>query len=459
MEEFRLDPKYSNIFWHQGVKVFEDGILNSQKGQVKVAHLENDVTKAMLNLFEHCSSKVLNAFLQMIGIKQAPGAFNFEFQVTDTESLRSKPVRIMLCIISASTGRGSSSSYKAMHSIPDACIYSKDTAILIEAKTQSPLIRIQIESHINHYLGTATRERTVTWEDISEKFKLIDLKGQDLFLVTQFLEFLELIGISEFNGFSEIDFAMLGALGKIPDEDFSDFKRLFHRKTDKFMALLEAEIAPIYSFKPFKSYVSRVKTNTIGTYSGFNFFDDDPSLHNNYYPNININYLNHCVDLTLNAETKPSVKCVLSCIKKKAEKLDIVLKKIQTLKILVYYKIQYQPMDHFIWNLVPGFPKSSGTFNSADILDELKIFESHWSDFKDTILYQMEAGHLKHSSDRVYTVKEIDFARKRNTRPNYVIRFGRQYPIDQVTKKKKKIVQFFKGEIVKLKPLAELILN
>ena len=49
-----MDPKYSNIFWHQGVKVFEDGILNSQKGQIKVAHLENDVTKAMLNLFEHC---------------------------------------------------------------------------------------------------------------------------------------------------------------------------------------------------------------------------------------------------------------------------------------------------------------------------------------------------------------------------------------------------------------------
>ena len=203
-----MDPKYSNIFWHQGVKVFEDGILNSQKGQIKVAHLENDVTKAMLNLFEHCSPKVLKAFLQMIGIKQAPGAFRLEFQVADTESFRNKPVRIMLCIISSSTGQNSSSAYTAIQSIPDACIYSKDTAILIESKTQSPLIRNQIESHINHYLGTATRERIITWEDISEKFKLIsnDLKGQDLFLVTQFLEFLELIGISEFNGFSEIDF-------------------------------------------------------------------------------------------------------------------------------------------------------------------------------------------------------------------------------------------------------------
>ena len=81
-----MDPKYSNIFWHQGVKVFEDGILKSQKGQIKVAHLENDITKAMLNLYEHCSPNVLKAFLHMIGIKQAPGAFGLKFQVADTQS-------------------------------------------------------------------------------------------------------------------------------------------------------------------------------------------------------------------------------------------------------------------------------------------------------------------------------------------------------------------------------------
>ncbi len=56
-----MDPKYSNIFWHQGVKVFKETVLKSKKGQVKVAHLENDVTKALINLFQHCSPKVLKA--------------------------------------------------------------------------------------------------------------------------------------------------------------------------------------------------------------------------------------------------------------------------------------------------------------------------------------------------------------------------------------------------------------
>ncbi len=56
-----MNPKYSNIFWHQGVRIFEEMILKSKQGQIKVAHLENDVTKALINLFQHCSPKVMKA--------------------------------------------------------------------------------------------------------------------------------------------------------------------------------------------------------------------------------------------------------------------------------------------------------------------------------------------------------------------------------------------------------------
>ncbi|MBN1273438.1 MAG: hypothetical protein JXB26_14315 [Candidatus Aminicenantes bacterium] len=74
-----MNPKYSNIFWHQGVKVFEEKILMGKKGQIKVAHLENDVTKALIYLFQHCGHNVLGVFLRLIGIKQAPETFAFEF--------------------------------------------------------------------------------------------------------------------------------------------------------------------------------------------------------------------------------------------------------------------------------------------------------------------------------------------------------------------------------------------
>ncbi len=49
-----MNPKYSNIFWHQGVKIFEETVLKSKQDQIKVAHLENDVTKAR-NPACHCA--------------------------------------------------------------------------------------------------------------------------------------------------------------------------------------------------------------------------------------------------------------------------------------------------------------------------------------------------------------------------------------------------------------------
>jgi len=454
-----MDPKYSNIFWHQGVKVFEETVLKSNKGQIKVDHLENDVTKALINLFQHCSPKVLKAFLQMIDVREAPRAFDFEFQVTDTKAFRQKPHRIMLSIVSASTQMKSSSSYEVLQSYPDACIVSKDNAILIESKTQSPLIQEQIQSHIKHYLGTATKERIITWEEISNKFRLISksLKDLDRFLVSQFCDFLELIGISEFNGFSELDFSMLGSLGKIPDEDYADFKRMFHRKISKFMDLLKAEVQPILDFTNFDVYISRLPTQAVGTHSGFYFYDEDPKIHINHYPNVNINYHEHFMELTLNAETQSSVKRFLSSFKNDSEKIDIVLAKIPEMKLLIYYKVQFRPMDNFVWDFIPGFPKDTGNFRLAEVLNEIQTFKKQWAHFKSTILYKMKSGMLRHPSGRLFNKTEMDFVSSKNPRPNYAIRFGRQYAVAQMAKKQKGIVIFFNKEIAKLKPLMEWV--
>ena len=456
-----MDPKYSNIFWHQGVKLFEEKVLKGRKGQIRVAHLENDVTKALLNLFEHCSPKVLKAFLQMVGVKQVPKAFALDFQVTDTAAYRKMSKRMMLSIVAASTQIRSNETYKAMKSIPDACIYSLDTAILIESKTQSPLIQEQLQGHIKHFFGSATHERVITWEDISEKFRLLSrsLKDLDRFLVDQFCAFLDLIGISEFSGFSELDFAMLGWLGKISDEDYTDFKRLFHRKITRFMEHLKTAVEPTLRFKKYNIYISKLPTQSVGTHSGFYFYDADPKIHINPYPNININYREHCIDLNLNSETRASVKPILGCLINKPQKLEAVLDRIGKIQILFFYKMQYLPMDNFVWDVIPGFPKNADTFKSANVLEELHDFETQWPDYKHSILYQMESGRTRHSSGRLFNETEISYARSKNPRPNYDIRFGWQYPADKIAGKKKQIIPFFKKEIAKLKPLVELILK
>ena len=136
-----MDPKYSNIFWHQGVKIFEDDILNSKTGRIRVAHLENDVTKAFINVMQYCSPKVLKSFLRMIPVKDPPESFNYDFQITAERNYRDLKKKFMLAIISSSTPTISDPQYAVLKSIPDAAIYNQNTVILIESKTQSPLIQ------------------------------------------------------------------------------------------------------------------------------------------------------------------------------------------------------------------------------------------------------------------------------------------------------------------------------
>ncbi|MBN1273437.1 MAG: hypothetical protein JXB26_14310 [Candidatus Aminicenantes bacterium] len=371
------------------------------------------------------------------------------------------PNRIMLSIVSTSLPSISSDSYHVKCSIPDACIHNQNTAVLIESKTQSPLIQEQIQGHIKQYLGTATKERTISWENISEMFRdlLKRLKGMDRFLVKQLCDFLELIGISEFNGFSETDFSMLGYLGKIPDEDYADFKRLFLRKVTKFMDLLKDDVKPVLDVKNFGSYIGKLNIQNAGAFSGLYFYDDDPKLHINYYPNINIQYYDHSMELSLNAETKSSVKRMFSCIKKKAESFDAFVRKHPDARLIFFYKFQYFPMNHFVWEPIPGFPKEFGAFEVGNIIKEIETFEKQWHSIRRTILYRMEVGKLSHSSGRIFNEKELDFARSNNPRPNYVFRFCRQYPVEMMIAKKKNIVQFMKQEIMKLKPLVELVLS
>ncbi len=252
-----MNPKYSNIFWHQGVKVFEESLLKTESGRVKIEHLENDVTKALLNLFEHCDRKVLKMFLKLIGVKESPHAFDFDFQITENQTYHHMRNRILLAIETESTKRKSDPSYNKSKSRPDACIYSENNAILIVAKTQSPLIPEQIENYIKQFFGNATKTPTITWEMISEGLNLIKntLKGQDRFLVSQFYDFLDLIGVAEFNGFKKSDFKMLGSLGKVNTEDFIDFKRIFLKKIEKFMQNLEMEIKQILTTEKYASHI------------------------------------------------------------------------------------------------------------------------------------------------------------------------------------------------------------
>ena len=456
-----MDPKYSNIFWHQGIKIFEQSFLKSTAGRIRMEHLENDVTKALLNLFQHCSGKVLGAFLSLLGVKGRSETFDFDFQITGESSFSQKPHKIMLALISSSTRKASDPSYVVEQSRPDACIYNKDTAILIEAKTQAPLVTEQLESHIRHYLGSGTIERTITWEAISEKFGIIRkrLPRLDQVLVAQFCEFLELIGIAEFNGFTKSDFSMLGSIGKVPSEDYLDLKRMLGKKVEKFMKLLDEAIGPGFWARNNRSRVSKVDAIHPGLWSAFYFYDEEPDIHVNHYPNVNLRYNEGGIELSLNAEIQNSVKHLLTNMEKNVEIFENISSKLSDFTFSAFYKLQYLPMDHFVWNLIPGYPKPLDALKSAAVLSSIKAFEMNWPDFRNTLLYEMKSGMLKHASGRFFTQKEIDFANKMNSKPTYAVGVGKRYAASQIDKQGKTIVKCFRDEIRRLRPLSNFVIS
>jgi len=366
-----------------------------------------------------------------------------------------------LAIVTESTKTISAPSYNKSISRPDACIHSENTAILIEAKTQSPLIQEQNDNHIKHFLGTATDTHRITWEMISERLKLLntDLKGQDRFLVSQFSDFLDLIGVAEFDGFSKSDFMMLGSIGKMTTEDFIDFKRIFLKKIEKFMKYLKKDIDPIINTNKYNYYIMKGGLNSPETFSAFYFYDESPKTHINKYPNLNFIYSESGIQFTITGEIKSSFKIILRKILEHPEEFSKIANKLKEFNFFLYYKLQFAPMDKFIWNLVPGFPKNMGTFQADDIVSAIKNFEKDWINFKNTTIFQMKSNVLKHFADKYFNEKEISFAENKNPRPNFAIRIGRRYEAEKIDKLGKKIVPHFKKEISKFNKLIDFVIQ
>ncbi|MFW9940477.1 MAG: hypothetical protein ACFFFT_05510 [Candidatus Thorarchaeota archaeon] len=454
-----MDPKHSNIFWHQGVKIFKEEYYETEAGKVKIAHLENDVTKSLLNLFRHCSPKVLKEFLKLIQVRDHPDSFEFDFQVTDTNRYRQRKNRIMLSIIGSGCEMKSNPNYLVEKGQPDACIFNDNTAILIEVKTQSPLIYEQIQGYINLYLGSAIVEKSITWEEISEQLRNIekDLPILDRFLVGQFLDFMELIGIAEFSGFKLNDFFMLGELGKIPNEDYIDFKRVFHKKVDKFMSLLYKEITNIIIFKPYYFKVPPINTRNPEVWSAFYFYDTEKEIHVNQYPNLNFNYFTNGINLSINAEVKSSVKIILDKVKKSPKLFEKLVQELDGFLFTLYYKFQFLPMDNFIWKAIPGYAINSENFSSEKILNDIYAFEKGWKALKRTFIFEMKSGVIWHPSGRLFTENEINFLKNNNQNPNFSIRIEKYYKPQQISNLKRNVIKFFMREIKKFKKIIEFL--
>lgn len=458
-----MQSKYSNIFWHEGVKIFGERMAASEAGRVRIDHLENDVTKALLNIFEHGSRAILGAFLRLLRVKDAPESFSFDFQVTDTTAYRTQPRRLMLVIKAAATPTKSQASYNVGTSRPDGCIANDRTAILFEVKTQSPLVPEQVQSHVRHYLGTATEYRELTWEEISDAFRVLGqtrkLPPLDSFLIEHFLELLVLLGMDRFHGFPESDFITIGEETRMTPGEYLDFRRQFMRKAEKFTARMFEAVKDAFPFRQLDYYPrSELRSNPTG-WTAIYFHDGDPRISVNEYPNINFNYHRSGILLSLNSEVNTAITKVLAAMRRDPAAIESAINGLGGMRLTLYMKLQFRPNDHFIWKILPGYPLDSAEVRVERVLADIAQLEREWDKHRRTMLFEMEQGLLLRSSGERYSELELRHAAERNPRPKFAIHVENRYSAEVVAQLGDGIVRHIAADIRRASDYMRLVVG
>lgn len=172
-----------------------------------IRQLENNTTKALINTLEHGRERVVLPFLEWLGVRaDEKPRFYLQRSMLPEVAIRKKKLRLLLALLHRTVGIPLDACEKAApaDSRPDAWIVGKDFAILIESKVFAPFDQEQMKLHLNKLFGDEPpKYREITWADIHKFFLNLctHLQGLEAWLVQQFAEYLEVIGMNDFCGF------------------------------------------------------------------------------------------------------------------------------------------------------------------------------------------------------------------------------------------------------------------
>src|SRR3989344_11429 len=192
---------------HQNLFYYYRGPSNRK--QLNENQLEDNATKSLINVLEFSNKlndkNISNCFLSMIGLEESP-VVSFGLQCNGSESR------------------------------PDGLIRLNAKSIVIETKIDALWDKSQINNHLKDLrtddllllIGKNkpeedflkdNRVKFISWREVYSSFKILKLKSEMQEFLNQFLEYLEIIGVSDFCGFDENDFEIVGKLKKKDVED------------------------------------------------------------------------------------------------------------------------------------------------------------------------------------------------------------------------------------------------
>jgi hypothetical protein len=158
---------YNNIFHYYR------GQTRNGSEEIKQLQIENNTTKAFINVLQHSSPMLTMRFLDWLGLyTKETDKFEYMYQVSN-ELHRKTPQAIVVGI--ADTKEVKHTSQNKKYNIPDGAILSNSVSILIETKIglNSYLNIDQLEGHKKRFaIGQEVRENIIiTWDEVRAFFK------------------------------------------------------------------------------------------------------------------------------------------------------------------------------------------------------------------------------------------------------------------------------------------------
>lgn len=249
-----MDPHKNIFFYYRG-----PSDRTAEGAAVWDRQLENNTTKALVNLLELATPPAaLVPFLKLVGVRvpgeePQPRYFMSLQHAPEAAQRARRRVAVLLCPPRTRIHTGGRAGGR-----PDACIYcaARSTAVLIETKVVPHITRGQLAGHLRDAGWPAsTPWRRVSWEELFRLFRSASVKVSrpvDQILLGQFLQYLELIGMAPFEGFSEQDFDFFVT----SNEDYAPILRAkLQRFGVEVYSRLNLSLKRIYSEGP---YVGRI---------------------------------------------------------------------------------------------------------------------------------------------------------------------------------------------------------
>jgi hypothetical protein len=202
-----MKPHHNVFFYYRGARSAEGPIGYDLQ-------LENNTTKALINRLQYGGDRTVSEFMRLAAPKMnfgSPSSIKYRLQTSPllVQKVRHRRIVTVTSGLDAAVAPAEPVVVSTIGlGLPDALIYHlPEFAVIIESKLGSTVTEGQLNAHASAAGWPDYQRVDLTWRQIHRVFQDVREEGnRESFLLEQFSQYLEMIGVTGFTGFNRFDF-------------------------------------------------------------------------------------------------------------------------------------------------------------------------------------------------------------------------------------------------------------